>query len=189
MTRPPTQELSAPTAEKTLHRPPRVQVAALCLRAAQGGGAEVLLITSRGTGRWVLPKGWPMADRSLAAAAAQEAWEEAGVRGTVAEDRLGSYAAAKLMADGVSLPCRVQVYPLRVRDIADAFPEAGQRTRRWVRPADAAGMVQEPELRSLLAELGARTGRAPGTAEPADPDGDNAAPHGPVTGQGRHRGR
>ena len=190
MSQPQPVALSGPTARKTLHPPPRVQVAALCLRAAPGGGAEVLLITSRGTGRWVLPKGWPMADRSLPEAAAQEAWEEAGVRGTVAEDRLGSYAAEKLMADGLSLPCRVQVYPLRVRDIADAFPEAGQRIRRWVRPADAAGMVREPELRSLLAGLGARAGGAQCMAEPAaDPAGDSAPLQAPDTDQGGRRGR
>jgi 8-oxo-dGTP pyrophosphatase MutT (NUDIX family) len=132
---------------------PRVQLAALCTRPTQdGSGTEVLLITSRGTGRWILPKGWPMAGRSSAEAAAIEAWEEAGVRGRAEQAPLGSYAAEKITPEG-SLPCRVQVFRLAVEEIADAFPEAGQRHRCWVPAGTAAGLVREPELQELLRRL------------------------------------
>ena len=134
-------------------RQPLTQVAALCLRNGEGGGTEVLLITSRGTGRWILPKGWPMSGRSLAEAAAIEAWEEAGVRGQAEAEPLGSYGAEKVTGDGIGLPCRVQVFRLPVEDVADDFPEAAQRRRHWTRAAEAAELVCEPELRDLLRRL------------------------------------
>lgn len=133
---------------------PLVQVAALCVRAGgPDGGTEVLLVTSRGTGRWILPKGWPIQGRSLAEAAAVEAWEEAGVRGRAEGAPLGSYAAEKTVADGIGLPCRVQVYRLTVEVMAEEFPEAHQRHRRWLPAAEAAELVQEPELGALLRRL------------------------------------
>ena len=52
---------------------------------------EFLLITSRGTGRWIIPKGWPMPGRTLAQAALREAYEEAGIRGIVETSSIGSY--------------------------------------------------------------------------------------------------
>ncbi|TMV51704.1 NUDIX hydrolase, partial [Thioclava sp. BHET1] len=74
-----------------VQRPKRLQVAALCFR---GGGAatEVLLITSRDTGRWVVPKGWPMRGLDAAGAARQEAWEEAGVMGRIAAEPVGRFS-------------------------------------------------------------------------------------------------
>ena len=172
MTRPlpmsqhPMVRLLADAVRPMLRRPRAMQVAALCVRTGADGGPEVLLITSRGTGRWVLPKGWPMAGRSLSEAAAQEAWEEAGVRGTVAALPLGRYGAEKQTDGGLSVPCRVEVFALQVTDIADRFPEAGQRTRRWVSPAAAAEMVREPDLRALLARC---IGPVPPTPTPSNP--------------------
>lgn len=137
-----------------LRRPPQLQVAALCTRATPDGrGTQVLLVTSRGTGRWILPKGWPMAGRTLAEAAGQEAWEEAGVRGTLDPAPIGHFLADKVTDDGLSMPCRVEVFRLRVAEIRADFPEAGQRTRRWVAADTAADMVREPELRRLLRAL------------------------------------
>jgi 8-oxo-dGTP pyrophosphatase MutT (NUDIX family) len=137
-----------------LPQQPLTQVAALCTRAgADGSGPEVLLVTSRGTGRWILPKGWPMTGRSLAEAASVEAWEEAGVRGRSETEPLGSYDAEKVVDDGRGLPCRVQVFHLRVEELADDFPEAGQRRRQWLPAARAAELVREPELRELLRRL------------------------------------
>ena len=145
--------LLADAVHPMLRRPPPMQVAALCRRRPPAGGMEVLLITSRGTGRWVLPKGWPMRGRSLPEAAAQEAWEEAGVRGVVADTRLGSYAAEKQTEGGLPIPCRVEVYALEVTETCEEYPEAGKRTLRWMTPAEAAERVREPELRALLAGL------------------------------------
>ncbi len=104
----------------------RTQYAALCWRA-QPGGIEVLLITSRDTGRWVLPKGWPMADRAPHEAALQEAWEEAGVKGAVSPDCIGYFAYDKT-ADGTTstegaIPCIVAVFPVAVAKLSRRFPE------------------------------------------------------------------
>ncbi|MBK5928093.1 NUDIX hydrolase [Rhodobaculum claviforme] len=153
MTQHPLFRLLDDTVGPMLRRPPQLQVAAVCTRAAPRGGCDVLLVTSRGTGRWILPKGWPMAGRTLAQAACQEAWEEAGVRGNVDPDPLGHYTTEKVTDGGLPMPCRVEVFRVHVHDVRKDFPEAGQRTRRWVSPAEAATMVREPGLRALLLTL------------------------------------
>lgn len=131
-------------------RPPQMQVGALCIDPTAG---KVLLITSRGTGRWIIPKGWPMPGRSLAAAAMQEAWEEGGVEGRVKETELGRYRYDKMHDEGFGVPVEVRVFPVRVLRLAETFPEAGQRERGWFTPAKAAEMVDEPELKSLFQRL------------------------------------
>lgn len=138
--------------EPILRRPPHLQAAALCLRQ-KGKRREVLLITSRGTGRWILPKGWPMKGKTLAEAAAQEAWEEAGVRGSVAVEPIGSYSARKVTDGGLGLRCMVHVFPLDVTELDEKFPESRQRRRKWVTLSRAAKMVQEPELKAMLRTL------------------------------------
>lgn len=136
---------------------PRIQYAALCWRMHRGQ-VEVLLITSRDTGRWVIPKGWPMDGMDPADAAAREAWEEAGVTGETMPDALGFYSYDKVMKPGHSLPCAVAVYPLRVGELADKFPERKERRRKWFVAAKAARKVAEPELRELLAGLAEANG-------------------------------
>lgn len=135
--------------EPILRRPAHIQAAALCIRK-KGKRREVLLVTSRGTGRWILPKGWPMKGKTLAQAAAQEAWEEAGVRGETAIEPIGSYSARKVTETGLGLRCTVHVFPLSVEDVKDDFPESRQRRRKWVSLSRASKMVQEPELKALL---------------------------------------
>jgi 8-oxo-dGTP pyrophosphatase MutT (NUDIX family) len=129
-----------------------VQYGALCWRMHRGK-IEVLLITSRDTGRWVIPKGWPMANRSPAEAAEQEAWEEAGVRGTVATQGLGDFSYEKCMTPSHAIACTVKVFALRVAELVDKFPERKQRRRKWFAAEKAARKVNEPELRQLLAHL------------------------------------
>jgi 8-oxo-dGTP pyrophosphatase MutT (NUDIX family) len=131
-------------------RPVSMQVAALCRDTATG---KVLLATSRDSGRWVIPKGWPMAGRSLAGAAAQEAWEEAGVRGEIEKRELGRFNYEKGQDSGFAVPVQVRVFLLSVTTLEDDFPEAGQRKRRWFDPQDAARMVAEPELKDILNAL------------------------------------
>lgn len=136
-----------------LKRPNHVQVAALCFRRANGG-KQVLLITSRDTGRWILPKGWPMDGMSASAAALQEAWEEAGVAdGQVAANEIGTYAYEKGLDTGGTTICETKVFPVEVKSLTDEFPESDERTRKWVSPAEAAEMVDEPELRTLIRDL------------------------------------
>ncbi|QUS36824.1 NUDIX domain-containing protein [Falsirhodobacter algicola] len=130
-----------------------MQYGALCWRV-KNGRRQILLITSRETGRWVIPKGWPMEDRTPAGAAAQEAWEEAGVRGDVASVPIGSFLYDKVMSRRknavVSLRTRVRVFALKVRALEKDYPERKQRRRRWVSCSKAARLVREPDLAALL---------------------------------------
>ena len=133
-------------------REPRTQYAALPWRRA-GDGVEVLLITSRETRRWVIPKGWPMKDREAAEAAAQEAFEEAGVVGRATHKALGVYHYDKRLRSGRMQHVRVMVFELEVAEERDIWPEMVERDRRWTTPAEAAGMVDEPDLQALLARF------------------------------------
>jgi 8-oxo-dGTP pyrophosphatase MutT (NUDIX family) len=134
-----------------LQRPERLQVAALCYRT-RPQGREVLLITSRGTGRWILPKGWPIKGLDAAGAALQEAWEEAGVlSGRTGPDPVGAYVYQKGLPGDWSVAVRTLVFPVEVYELADDFPEADQRRREWVTPEEAAARVDEPDLKGILA--------------------------------------
>lgn len=150
------------------------QYAALCFRTSRKGKVEVLLITSRDTGRWVIPKGWPIASSDAPGGAAQEAWEEAGVKGTVAGPCVGLYSYDKVTGDGGLLPTVVAVFPIRVTKLADRYPERGDRRRKWFSPAKAAARVAEPELAALIA------GFDPATLPPAPAGGDGKAAAKPV---------
>lgn len=127
----------------------RTQFGALCWRK-QKGEVEVLLITSRRTKRWILPKGWPLHGETPAASAANEAWEEAGVTGKITPVCLGIYSYTKSKGSIDALPCVVAVFPLEVKSTSSRWPEAKQRRRKWIRPKKAAAMVAEPELARIL---------------------------------------
>ena len=124
------------------------QVGALPWRTTSS--LEILLITSRETGRWVIPKGWPMTGKSAAAAAAQEAMEEAGVKGETAELPLGAYSYVKFLKTGEGQPCKVRVFPPKVTDQLDDWPEKGQRMAKWFLGDEAAAAVIEPGLARLI---------------------------------------
>lgn len=131
------------------HRKRARQVAALAFRRTEDGGILVLLMSSRDTARPVVPKGWPMAGRSDAKAAAREAFEEAGVRGRVAKKPIGSYTYWKRLTDSFRL-VRVDVFPLEVRKTARHFPEEGVRRFAWLPKEEAAEVVDDPELATLI---------------------------------------
>ncbi|CUX82820.1 MAG: putative NTP pyrophosphohydrolase [Roseibaca calidilacus] len=133
-------------------RPSFVQVAAMCVRQGKDG-PEVLLIQTLTRKLWMVPKGWPMDGLSLSDAAAQEAWEEAGVRGPIAQTPLGAFSYTKIKSSGLPVQCRAQVFRLDVTHQSDDYPEAKKRVRRWVRPEKAAEMVQNAQLARLLASL------------------------------------
>lgn len=132
------------------------QVAALCYRTAPR--LEILLVTSRETRRWVTPKGWPMKGRSDHAAAAVEAFEEAGVDGVVAEQPLGTFGYDKVLKSTEIRAVTAALYPLEVVILRDDWPEKGQRERRWFTPTEAAEAVQEPELAALIRDFAAKSG-------------------------------
>lgn len=136
-----------------LRRPKRLQVAALCFTGA-GPCRKVLLITSRDSGRWIIPKGWPIDGKDAPGAALQEAWEEAGVSaGHIGADPLGSYGYDKELRSGLPVAVETLVYPVEVTELKDEFPESDQRRRRWVSPDAASDMVDEPELQDILRRL------------------------------------
>ena len=134
--------------------PCRLQVAALPWRVGEAG-VEILLITSRDTGRWVLPKGWPEAREPLSEAAAREAGEEAGLSGAMSHIEVGRYFYAKALPSGQEVPCEVLVYPLQVSAMASKWKERRERERRWFAGDEAAGMVAEPDLRQIIAAFAA----------------------------------
>ncbi|GFE50488.1 DNA mismatch repair protein MutT [Roseobacter cerasinus] len=126
------------------------QVAALCYRKTRMG-KQVLLITSRGSGRWIVPKGWPIDGLSNCEAALQEAWEEAGVEAAnVQPTPVGHYRYDKYHASGDITPVETEVYVAEVDGLAKSYPEDHQRKRRWFSPEDAAERVREPELKAIL---------------------------------------
>lgn len=133
---------------------PALQVAALPWRLA-GGGVEVLLVSSRETRRWVIPKGWPIPGLSHAEGAAREAFEEAGVRGRVSRKPIGVYRYMKRLDGEKSLECTVDVHPLRITAQLAEWPEKGERVVRWFHPTEAARLVQEPELAALIRSFAA----------------------------------
>lgn len=127
----------------------RTQFGALCWRKHRDG-VEVILITSRRSKRWILPKGWPVDGATPSEAAAAEAWEEAGVVGKVQPTVTGMFSYAKVLDDSTRLPCLVAVFPLKVRSVSDNWPERQERRRKWFSLKKAASLVDNPELAVLL---------------------------------------
>jgi 8-oxo-dGTP pyrophosphatase MutT (NUDIX family) len=127
------------------------QVAALPFRI-NDGRIEVLLVTSRETKRWLIPKGWPMKGKKPHKAAAQEAVEEAGVKGDIKQKPMGHYDYWKRRASHFDL-CRVDVYPLEVSKQLSSWREKGQRDARWFDVEEAAHQVLEPALAELIRSL------------------------------------
>jgi 8-oxo-dGTP pyrophosphatase MutT (NUDIX family) len=127
-----------------------LQFATLPWRISEGGTREIMLLTSRETHRWVIPKGWPMKGRKPAEVASQEAYEEAGLIGQVVGKRpLGNFHYEKRLAKSAII-CEVRVFLFRVeRQVAD-WPEKGQRESKWVDAKEAAALVEEGGLAEII---------------------------------------
>jgi 8-oxo-dGTP pyrophosphatase MutT (NUDIX family) len=138
-----TQKKSRPAADDQL------QYGALPFRPDAKGSIAFLLVTSRQTRRWLIPKGWPMAGKKPHQAAEQEAREEAGIVGSIAKRPIGSYRYWKRL-DATFALCKVDVYPLAVDRLAERWPEQGQRTREWFDREGAASAVDEPGLAAII---------------------------------------
>lgn len=132
----------------------RQQVGALPIRWI-GDELRVLLVTSRETQRWIIPKGWRMRGRSNAEAAAQEAFEEAGVRGRVGPKPIGRYVYAKRRPGGVE-DCKITTYLLEVSEELEVFPEMAERGRAWFTLSEAEACADDEGLRDILRGLGPR---------------------------------
>jgi 8-oxo-dGTP pyrophosphatase MutT (NUDIX family) len=128
----------------------RTQVAALCFRTDGDKGHEILLVTSRGSRRWIPPKGWTMEGLSPQEAAAQEALEEAGVKGEVYDVSLGCYDYVNFPNESRAAPNEAYIFPLRVKKKLSDFKEKGQRRAKWFSPRKAAALVREPKLKKII---------------------------------------
>jgi len=142
-----------------------LQFAALPFRIASGA-VEILLITSRETQRWIIPKGWPIRGLRPRDVAAREAFEEAGLVGTIVGKRsIGSYHYTKRLPDNQEILCRVKVFLLSVDHQLDTWKEKEQRECEWMTPQKAARLIDDrglaelfrtvlPAIRSLSAKEG-----------------------------------
>lgn len=138
-----------------LGAPTSRQAGALCWREGKKG-LEILLVTTRRTGRWTPPKGNILPELGEPESAALEAWEEAGAKGVVFPEHLGDYETLKFRKGEGWEKITVGLYPLMVTRMEESFPEKGERKSRWFAQAEAAKMVREPELGAMIA--GFRTG-------------------------------
>jgi len=130
----------------------RTQFGALCWRR-RAGEVQVLLVTSRRSKRWIVPKGWPVDGATPAETASTEAWEESGVEGTVKPECLGIFSYYKGLGDDGEVPCVVAVFPIKVKNLKKNYPEARERSRRWFALEKAAKIVDEPELAAILSSF------------------------------------
>ncbi|MCC1491990.1 NUDIX hydrolase [Cognatishimia sp. F0-27] len=137
------------------------QIAALPIRWDEKDRVSVLMVTSRGSRRWVMPKGWEMNGKKPWAAAEIEALEEAGAKGFIGHVPLGTYRYPKILDDGQIIPCVVSVYPMFVEKLKRDWKERKERSRRWFSPKAAAKRVDEEELAQLLMMLHKKPHKVP----------------------------
>lgn len=137
------------------------QIAALPMRWDRNGDLQILLVTSRDTGRWVMPKGWIMDGHKPWAAAEIEALEEAGATGYISQEEIGVYRYPKIMDNGAIVPCRVRIYPMIVEKLKRDWKERKERKRQWFSPRSAAKKVDEEDLSKLLLTLAKKPKKQP----------------------------
>ncbi|WP_162009746.1 NUDIX hydrolase [Methylocystis heyeri] len=129
----------------------RVQYGVLPYRLTEAGEVEILLVTTRQSRRWIIPKGWPIKGLKPSKSAAREGYEEAGIRGKVGGKSVGAFCYEKrIEEDGVTVPCEVRVFPLLVMQQFDSWPEAHQREARWFEPNKAVSAIKIAGLRELV---------------------------------------
>ncbi|WP_026363110.1 NUDIX hydrolase [Methylopila sp. M107] len=136
----------------------REQFGAVPYRIGSDGRVEVMLVTTRETHRWMVPKGWPIKKLGPLGTAMREAYEEAGVRGEGGPP-IGAFDYLKVMRKGPNQICEVEVYPLLVREELEDWPERAERERRWFLPEEASNAVQEERLQAILMRLPKSLGR------------------------------
>ena len=129
-----------------------LQVGAIPYRHIDGE-IVFLMITARSTGLWIFPKGGLIAGLSPFGSAAQEAYEEAGVRGKTGSAPVGHYAAMKPLSGGGAIPVSIEMYPLEVTEQLDDWPEKDERQRQWVSLAEAQRLLSEPALVTMAEKI------------------------------------
>jgi 8-oxo-dGTP pyrophosphatase MutT (NUDIX family) len=132
----------------------RMQYAALPYRFTLPGGLEILLVTTRRSKRWIIPKGWPIKGLAPSKSAAREAFEEAGVRGKIGTKSVGVFSYDKLLDEhAIPVNCEVKVFPLLVKRQSEVWPEMEQRLFQWFEPSEAVSLIREPQLKKLVAKF------------------------------------
>ena len=145
------QQVTRGPRNREVKRAVRVQYGALPYRFTHDAELEILLLTTRQSKRWIIPKGWPIKGLRPAKSAAREAFEEAGVRGQVGAKSVGFFAYDKILDEnGVLVSCEVRVFPLLVKRQSETWPEIEQRVVEWVAPDKALTLIEEPELKALV---------------------------------------
>ncbi len=137
----------------------RVQYAALPYRLNSNSRPEVMLVTSRETRRWIIPKGWPQKGKAPHRSAAREAFEEAGVVGAIRRRSIGSFSYEKRLKKGALVECEVLVFALKVKGQNNKWPERKEREVKWLSARAAAKAVQEPKLSEIIRRLARTYGR------------------------------
>jgi len=130
-----------------------IQFGALPYRTRAGGETEVMLLTSRGVGRWVIPKGWPMVGRKPRVVALTEARQEAGIKGIISRKPIGSFHYAKTLDRGEERLCECIVFLMLVTHEALTWREQKERTRAWFPRDEAAELVNEGALAMMIRNL------------------------------------
>jgi 8-oxo-dGTP pyrophosphatase MutT (NUDIX family) len=132
----------------------RVQYGALPYRLRRGSRQpQFMLITSRESRRWVIPKGWPKKGKSPQYSAAREAFEEASIVGAVANRAVGSFSYEKRLKGGAVVVCDVRVFPMQVQRQNKQWPEKQERVVKWLSASQAAQKVNEPMLGQIIRRL------------------------------------
>lgn len=150
--------------KRRIKRALRIQYAALPYRLLNGAALEFLVVTTRQSKRWIVPKGWPIKGLKPSQSAAREAFEEAGVRGKAGSKAIGQYVYEKALDDiGITVACEVKVFPLLVKRQAAAWPESAERVIQWVDSATAEALVSDEGLKTIIGAFAKRA--APSAAK------------------------
>ena len=129
----------------------RLQYGALPFRQGNQGDIEIMLVTSRRTKRWIIPKGWPIEELSPANSAAQEAFEEAGISGRISEFPIGTFTYVKQTGAGkANKLCEVIVFALEVQNQLSTWPESSQREARWFSRDEAIQAISDKGIQPLI---------------------------------------
>jgi 8-oxo-dGTP pyrophosphatase MutT (NUDIX family) len=134
----------------------RVQYGALPYRFTPTAALEILIVTTRQSRRWIVPKGWPIKRLTPSKSAAREAFEEAGVRGKIGVRAIGNFRYKKTGQNGADPDYEVKIFPLLVRRQSATWPEHGQRVVQWVDPEKAIALIREPEKKAIVAKFAKR---------------------------------
>jgi 8-oxo-dGTP pyrophosphatase MutT (NUDIX family) len=137
--------------QSVIHRVfgPYQQFGALPFRWGPNGSLKVMLVTTRGRKRWMIPKGWPIPGLEPHESAAREAFEEAGLVGYVDPKAVGSFRYNKRLGPR-QVRCTVEVFQLHVDHQRAHWLEKGERETRWFSAKKAASLVSEPDLKKIL---------------------------------------